>query len=113
MAAGSVLGRLILVLGWPMRHSGAFRPIQAHLSCRPGAFLEVQPVETIGQVGQRQFRFGPGQPDGPDEQAITVLLMPEDMFDTGLNGRLFRIGPALDSQTKCTTLTRWCDGEWI
>jgi hypothetical protein len=40
--------------------------------------MEDQPVEVVGKVGERQFRFGPRQADGADEQAKPVLLVGED-----------------------------------
>ena len=46
-----------------------------------GALMEDQPVEIVGEIGERQFRFGPRQADGADEQAEPVLLMSEDVFD--------------------------------
>lgn len=45
------------------------------------AFMEDQPVEIVGEVGERQFRFGSRQTDGANEQAEPVLLMGEDMLD--------------------------------
>ena len=39
--------------------------------------MEDEAVEVVGQVGQRQFRLGPGDADGADEQPEAVLLMGE------------------------------------
>ncbi len=43
--------------------------------------MEDQAVEIVGQIGQGQFRLGPGDANGADEQAEPVLLMGEHMLD--------------------------------
>lgn len=45
------------------------------------ALMEDQAVEVLGEIGQSQFRLGPGQPYGADEQPEAVLLMREDVID--------------------------------
>lgn len=54
--------------------------------------MENQPVEIVGHIGQRQFGLRPRQPDRPDEQAVAVLLVCEDMLGGGSNRRLLCIG---------------------
>jgi hypothetical protein len=62
---------------------------------RPGsaAFVEDQPVHVVGEIGQSQFGLGAGEADRPDEQAVAVLLVGEDMLDPGADGGFRRIGP--------------------
>ncbi|WP_315928390.1 hypothetical protein [Mesorhizobium sp. SP-1A] len=38
-------------------------------------FMEDQPVEVVGDVGEDEFRLGPRQADGADEQAEAFLLI--------------------------------------
>ncbi len=45
------------------------------------SLVEDQPVEVVGDVGERQFRLGPGDANGSDEEPEAVLLMGEDMHD--------------------------------
>jgi hypothetical protein len=45
--------------------------------------MEDEAVEVLGDVGQGQFRLGPVQSDGADEQAEAHLLMGKDMLDAG------------------------------
>ena len=33
-----------------------------------GAFMEGEPVEVVGDIGQDEFRFGPGDADGAADQ---------------------------------------------
>ena len=58
-----------------------------------GAFMEDEPVEIVGDIGQDEFRFGPCDTDGADEQAEPVLLVGEDVFDMGPDRRFRGIGP--------------------
>lgn len=55
--------------------------------------MEDQPVEIIGEIGEREFRFGPRQADGANEQAEPVFLMSEDVFDRRPDRGLAGIGP--------------------
>lgn len=61
----------------------AFVLIRADSSCGEARFVEDQPVEVVGQIGERQFRLGPLEPDGADEQPEAGLLMGEDVLDPG------------------------------
>lgn len=45
--------------------------------------MEDQTVEVVGQIGEREFGWRACQADGADEQAVTVLLVREDMLDSG------------------------------
>ena len=58
-----------------------------------GAFMEDEPVEIVGDIGQDEFRFGPCDTDGADEQAEPVLLVGEDVFDMGTDRRFRGIRP--------------------
>ena len=58
----------------------------------PSAFMEDQPVEVVGQIGEPQFRLGAAKADGADEQAEAVLLVCKDMLNTSTSGGLPRIG---------------------
>jgi len=51
--------------------------------------MEDQPVEVVGDVGEDEFRLGPRQADGADEQAeaFLLILMREDVFDMGTDRR--------------------------
>jgi len=55
--------------------------------------MEDQPVEVVGDVGERQFRLGPRQPDDADEQAVTRFLTGEDMLGGSTDRRRLCIGP--------------------
>ena len=55
--------------------------------------MEDKPVEVIGDIGQDEFRFGPCDADGADEQAEPVLLAGEDVFDMGPDRRFRGIRP--------------------
>lgn len=54
--------------------------------------MEDRTFEVVGEVGQGQFGFGPLDPDGPDEQAVAVVLVGKDMLDSGADRGLLRIG---------------------
>ena len=58
-----------------------------------GVFVEDEPVEVVGDIGQDEFRFGPCDADGTDEQAEPVLLVGEDVFDMSTERRFRGIGP--------------------
>ena len=45
--------------------------------------MKDQAIEIVGQIGQGQFRLGPRDADGADEQPELVLLMSEHMLDPG------------------------------
>ena len=55
-------------------------------------FVEDETVEIVGEVGQRQFRFGPGEANGADKQAELILLMGKHMLDPGADRGFDRIG---------------------
>lgn len=55
--------------------------------------MEDKAVEVVGQLGQGQFRLGPGDADGADERPEPVLLVGKHMLDPGPDRRLGRIGP--------------------
>ena len=55
-----------------------FRADSAH-GCT--TFMEDQAIEVVGEVGQGQFGFSPGDTDCPDEQAKAGLLMGKDVLD--------------------------------
>ena len=60
--------------------SGSFR-VFGRISCwGVFPFVEDQAVKVVGEVGERQFGFGPGDADGTDEQSKAVLLMGEGNF---------------------------------
>lgn len=65
---------------------------RADSSHSPGALMEDQPVEIVGDVGQGELRLGTSQTDGADEEAEPVLLIGEDVLDGSPDRRLARIG---------------------
>lgn len=79
-----------------------FRPFHPDFGCYPVYradssrgdvfFLENEPVEVIGEIGEGEFGFGSQQADHADEQAETGLLMGEDVFDLGPDGGFGGIG---------------------
>ncbi len=56
--------------------------------------MEDQPVEVVGDVGEREFRLGPGDADGADEEAEAVL-MGEDMLDRSADRDLVALARAM------------------
>ena len=52
--------------------------------------MEDQAVHVVGDVGEGQFRLGPGEANRADEQAEAVLLMGEDVLDPDADVRLDR-----------------------
>lgn len=55
-------------------------------------FTENQTIEIVGQIGQCQFRLRSLDTDGADEQAQSVLLVRENVFDLGTDHGLDCIG---------------------
>lgn len=45
--------------------------------------MEDQSVDIVGEVGERDLRFGADDADGADEQSHLILLPGEHMLDTG------------------------------
>lgn len=73
---------------WPLRAGfdgpfSLFCGFQAHLSCSHTSLVEDQAVEVIGQIGEGEFGLRACQADGADEEAIAVLLVREDVLDSG------------------------------
>ena len=54
--------------------------------------MKDQAVEVVGQIGQSEFRLGPLDADGADEQPKLVFLMREHMLDPGPDRGLCGIG---------------------
>ena len=73
---------------------GRFPPFWTESSHGVSALMEDQAVEVVGEVGECQFGFGAGQPDGADEQAEAVFLMGEDVLDPGADGGFLEVGGA-------------------
>ena len=55
--------------------------------------MKDQPGKVIGQIGQGQLCFGPGEPDGAYEQTEAAFLMGENVLDAGPDRRFSGIGP--------------------
>jgi len=47
--------------------------------------MEDQAVKIVGEVGKRQFRFSTRDPNRADKQSKAILLMGEDVLNTGAN----------------------------
>src|SRR5690606_13660072 len=62
---------------------GAFSDFRIDSSHGCSFLVEDETVEIVCEVGQGQFRLGPGDTDGADEQPELVLLMGEHMLDPG------------------------------
>ena len=60
--------------------------------CR-SAFMEDQPSEVVREVGQGHLRLSPRQSDRTDEEAVSALLLREDMLDRAAYRGLARVGP--------------------
>ena len=67
--------------------SASISNIRADSSYGLGAFMEDQPTEIAGEVGQDKFRHSAHAADAADEQAEPVLPMREDVFHFGGAGQ--------------------------
>lgn len=70
---------------------GGFPDFRAQLSHHRPPFVEDQAVHVVGQIGQRDLGLSALDADGADKQPHLVLLVGEDVLDTGANLRFGRV----------------------
>jgi hypothetical protein len=53
--------------------------------------LDVQAVDIVGDVGERDLRLGAGDADGPEEQPHLILLKAKYVLDEGADSGAFGV----------------------
>ena len=63
--------------------------------------MEDQSIHIVGEICRGQYHVGPLDLDGPDEQAIAVLLVCKNMVDAGADRGLLAFARAVASASDC------------